>query len=1346
MANSAVVGALRVILEADVAQFDKEMKRVNSSMNAWTKDLNSIGRQAQAVGTSLTKFITLPLVGLAAGAIKAAIDFESSFANVAKTVDGVADSSGVLTAKGQELALTFRQMAKEIPLTTDELTKIAALGGQMGVGLEDLEEFTRNVAALGVAVDGISTEEAAAGLAQIGNIAGRGTKDIAQMSSALVHLGNNSNATEGDILEFTKRLMGAGHAVGMTVPEVMALGTSMANVGINAEAGGTAMSTMIGKMSMAVSQGGDALRAFDQIVAHTGKNFKDLWSASPVEAVNAVVVGLSKAKASGQDLNLVVRDIGATNVRTADTMKRLAGAGDGVAKSLVDANEGWSAGNKHIEEAEKKFATTANQLKLLWNRIKDVGITLGAALLPAVNALIDATDILLPLIERLAKGFAQLPAFVQAITVGLLGLAAAAGPALWLFGQLAIAAGTVTATFTAKGIATRLLTADLVLLTSGLRAQVVAAAATTTAYGALGAASIALTGVVRALWAVLAAHPFAAIATAAALAGGAIASFYSSSKQAAAAAMSDSVKRDTIALAERNGILLKSRDITERYLEAVDNLNYRENLRLGLVDRNLELERRQIEMRVKAGQISREQGNVLLAEMAIGEKAAAVQQKRISFTEAAAIAEKEYREEIKATGYTEAQLRAMFQKDEKTFQNFAKQVGLSSESLDRLKGSIKTVTKEGKDFDKATREAAEGLADFARAADKAAQESAEKRKTATDRGLMQMADLEADYLIERERETLSATEFQLREIDRWVASMKAGFNGALSQQQAYYDAVDRIAANRRAPFLAPSLPNVSKVANPFANLNLPNITQLFGPSPGAQMAKSFGADFAANIGPTILSAIQGGGSPVQAVGSMAGMSLGTSFVKNFGQNITGKLGATIGGAITSMIPGLGAMLGPLMGKLSGWVVGLFTGGEGAKANDLRDSLKAQLFKAVEGLENDPAVRAALERFNRAGRREDVQSSFTDAMEAADKARKVMESYGLSLDDLKSPQERVAAGAQKLVNDFNQLRSLGFSNEQATRALSGALNDLVETALESGQQIPAALAPMLQQLVMTGQLTDDLAAKLLGVASPVPWQEMEAAAERYGISIDALGKKFEQSKLDESAKQMAADWKLLTENGADVNAVMAGMSDEVNELVNKAIKLGLQIPESMKPLIDAMFEAGQLTDENGDKLEDISKLEYSKPIISDTDKLIAKLDELIEKLTGPNGLRGAFEDASDFRQPDFDGGRSTNPGSEPPGFEGGTKGKFFNFGAGTLAMLHGWEAVVPKTEVEAFEKTSAGSYFDFGSAAPGLDGGQDRPLSTSDGLVQLTIVRDGRKEAEWFAPFLAGEARRLRLAY
>lgn len=57
-------------------------------------------------------------------------------------------------------------------------------------------KFTDTVAKLGVAVDGISAEEAATLLAKIGTVTGEGVGNIDKMGSVVVALGNKMAATE----------------------------------------------------------------------------------------------------------------------------------------------------------------------------------------------------------------------------------------------------------------------------------------------------------------------------------------------------------------------------------------------------------------------------------------------------------------------------------------------------------------------------------------------------------------------------------------------------------------------------------------------------------------------------------------------------------------------------------------------------------------------------------------------------------------------------------------------------------------------------------------------------------------------------------------------------------------------------------------------------------------------------------------------------------------------------------------------------------------------------------------------------------------------------------------------
>lgn len=451
--------------------------------------------------------------------------------------------------------------------------------------------------------------------------------------------------------------------------------------------------------------------------------------------------------------------------------------------------------------------------------------------------------------------------------------------------------------------------------------------------------------------------------------------------------------------------------------------------------------------------------------------------------------------------------------------------------------------------------------------------------------------------------------------------------------------------------------------------------------------------FTEKLGPTILDAVTGGGDVGRAIGTLFGQTIGETLAKSLSKSI----GGSIGGAIGSILPGIGAGLGSMFGDLFS---NLFGKGKGRQAiedwaatfdksmrdnksgfDDLHDML---LTLGDEGERLWRNLGNGTKRDTEAAQR--AMDAITEALQEMDDA---MGRAGLTSDDLGGSTDKVARSAQQLARDFSLLTTRGFSLEQITKGNADALNKLIGAALETGQKIPAALQPMIAQLAKSGLLTDDLKRKLLGLDAEVPWEEMESVATKYGIALEALGPRFLSAKLGSTAEAFAKEFMLLVDNGADVGAVIDGMGEKANEFLLNAKKWGVELPASMKPLLEKMIEAGRLVDENGNKIETLEGMQFGKTMAEQLEPLLAKLDELIEVLT--KGVPGALNTMVDeaeksarrwptFGRPSVPDGFGTGDGESDNSFRHGTGG-FKNFGKGTSATLHGWEQVINTDEAQ-----------------------------------------------------------------
>ena len=157
----------------------------------------------EAAGKKLSTHLTVPLTALGTLAAKSALDCESAFAGVRKTVDATEEEFAALE-RG------IRDMAKEIPAAATEIAGVAEAAGQLGIQNEHILSFTRTMIDLGESTN-MSAEEAATALARLANITQMPQESFDRLGSTVVALGNSLATTEAEIVEMGLRLAGAGH-------------------------------------------------------------------------------------------------------------------------------------------------------------------------------------------------------------------------------------------------------------------------------------------------------------------------------------------------------------------------------------------------------------------------------------------------------------------------------------------------------------------------------------------------------------------------------------------------------------------------------------------------------------------------------------------------------------------------------------------------------------------------------------------------------------------------------------------------------------------------------------------------------------------------------------------------------------------------------------------------------------------------------------------------------------------------------------------------------------------------------------------------------------------------------
>jgi TP901 family phage tail tape measure protein len=411
------------------AAYAEQARREREQAKSLLGDLRSAGYEMIVVGAIFTRFGT-NIIQSVGNVVGAAIDYERAFANVIRTTS---DGSISVAALRQELI----DLTSTLPVTFDELAKIATLGGQLGIAGSGIDEFTSVVARLTATTD-LTADAAGTALGRFQALLGVPSEDFEKLASAILKVGVNSVATETQIVAISTQISSMADFAGYTAEQVVGLAGALASVGAAPELSRGTITRTFALISKAVAAGGSDLDEFARISGVSSEKFTAAFGTDKFSSIfRSFLANLGRMKDNGDNVVQVLNDLGISSVRDVPLLLRLSNATATVAKTAADASSAYLSGTELQKQYSIIAGTTAARIQILTNNITNLLATLGGS---ATGPLSDFVDQLSEAAKTLTDIFStpigQGFALFGLILTGIIGVLAV------LLGSFAFAAGT----------------------------------------------------------------------------------------------------------------------------------------------------------------------------------------------------------------------------------------------------------------------------------------------------------------------------------------------------------------------------------------------------------------------------------------------------------------------------------------------------------------------------------------------------------------------------------------------------------------------------------------------------------------------------------------------------------------------------------------------------------------------------------------------------------------------------------------------------------------------------------------------------------------------------------------
>ena len=375
--------------------------------------VDNIDNRTQRLHKNLNKISAA--TGVAATAIaggllmsaKSAIEFQDQLADVAKT-------TGLEGKALEDYGNSILDLAKTTRSSIDDLTKIGAIAGQLGIAPENLAEFTKQANEFAVALGDDyagGVEEAISSVGKLNKLF-KDTKtlnpaeSLQRTGSVLNHLSSVGSATASNMNDFLLRMGALPDALKPSYTETAALGATLEELGLNSEVASSGLTNLLIKAGVGVG-------AFAQQMKISSKSAQDLLNNNPAQF--AVQFAKSFKGLNAVQIAKRLDDLKIKSNEVTKVVGLLASGSEIYAERLQQSNDAMREATSLTMEYATKNDTVAAKLKIAENNFEAMKITLGTQLLPVLAELL---EMIMPIMSAVIDWIKENPKL--AMTLGVI--------------------------------------------------------------------------------------------------------------------------------------------------------------------------------------------------------------------------------------------------------------------------------------------------------------------------------------------------------------------------------------------------------------------------------------------------------------------------------------------------------------------------------------------------------------------------------------------------------------------------------------------------------------------------------------------------------------------------------------------------------------------------------------------------------------------------------------------------------------------------------------------------------------------------------------------------------------